>query len=124
MQAVTTSAAPAPVGPYSQAIIHNGFIFTAGQIALVPGTDALAEGGIEAQTRQVLDNLRAIIEAAGSNMNKVIKTTVYLQDMGDFAAMNEVYASYFLQTPPARTTIEVAKLPRAALVEIEAVAAV
>jgi 2-iminobutanoate/2-iminopropanoate deaminase len=124
MQAVTTSAAPAPVGPYSQAIIHNGFIFTAGQIALVPGTDALVEGGIEAQTRQALDNLRAIIEAAGSNMNKVIKTTVYLQDMGDFAAMNEVYASYFLQTPPARTTIEVAKLPRAALVEIEAVAAV
>ncbi|MFQ3567086.1 MAG: Rid family detoxifying hydrolase [Aggregatilineales bacterium] len=124
MQAVTTSAAPAPVGPYSQAIIHNGFIFTAGQIALVPGTDTLAEGGVEAQTRQVLDNLRAIIEAAGSNMNKVIKTTVYLQNMSDFAAMNEVYASYFLQTPPARTTVEVAKLPRAALVEIEAIAAV
>lgn len=124
MQAVTTGAAPAPVGPYSQAIIHNGFIFTAGQIGLVPGTDALVEGGIEAQTRQVLDNLRAIIEAAGSNMSKVIKTTVYLQDMGDFAAMNEVYASYFLHTPPARTTIEVAKLPRAALVEIEAIAAV
>lgn len=120
-QVISTDRAPAAVGPYSQGIVSGGLLFTAGQVALVPGTRALAEGGIEAQTRQVLDNLTAVIEAAGGTLATVLKTTVYLADMGDFAAMNGVYATYFGDQPPARTTIQVAALPFGALVEIEAV---
>lgn len=119
---VSTRSAPAAVGPYSQAIKINGMVFTAGQVGLVPGTKTLAEGGIEGQTRQVLENLKAVLEAAGSNLDKVVKTTVFLQSMDDFAAMNAVYATYFSAEPPARSTVEVARLPVGALVEIEAVA--
>src|SRR5512134_3055840 len=112
MQAVTSSALPPPAGPYSQAIIVNGMVYTAGQIGSVPATGALAEGGIQEQTRQVLENIRAVLEAAGSGLNKVVKTTVFLQNMDDFATMNEVYGSFFPEKPPARTTVEVARLPR------------
>ena len=124
MQAVTSSTLPPPGGPYSQAIIVNGMVYTAGQIATVPTTGALAEGGIQAQTRQVLENVRAVLEAAGSGLNKVVKTTVFLQNMDDFATMNEVYGSFFPEKPPARTTVEVARLPRNALIEIETIAIV
>lgn len=119
---VSTSSAPSAVGPYSQAIIANGMVFTAGQVGLIPGTKALAEGGVEAQTRQALENVKAILEAAGSSMGQVVKTTVFLQSMNDFAAMNGVYATYFSAEPPARSTVEVGRLPLGALVEIEAIA--
>jgi 2-iminobutanoate/2-iminopropanoate deaminase len=119
---VKTDNAPAAVGPYSQGIIANGMIFTAGQAALIPGTKNLAEGGIQGQTRQTLDNIKAIVEAAGTSMHKVVKVNVYLVDLADFTAMNEVYATYFGDVPPARTTVQVARLPLDALVEIEAVA--
>ncbi|MBZ0287788.1 MAG: RidA family protein, partial [Anaerolineae bacterium] len=113
---------PAAVGPYSQAIKINGLVFTAGQVGLIPGTKTLTEGGIEGQTRQVLNNLKAVLEAAGSSLDKVVKTTVFLQSMDDFAAMNAIYATYFSAEPPARSTVEVSRLPVGALVEIEAVA--
>lgn len=119
---IHTDSAPAAIGPYSQAIVVNGLVYTSGQTPLVPGTKSLVEGDIQAQTRQVLDNVKAILEAAGTSMAKVVKTTVYLQSMSDFAAMNEVYASYFGDKPPARTTVAVAGLPLGAHVEIEAVA--
>jgi 2-iminobutanoate/2-iminopropanoate deaminase len=119
---IHTENAPAAAGPYSQAIIANGFVFTAGQVALIPGTKTIVEGGIEAQTRQVLTNIQAILTAAGTNLENVVKTTVFLQNMGDFAAMNSVYAEFFPQHPPARSTVEVAKLPLNVLVEIETVA--
>ncbi len=122
-QVIATPNAPAAIGPYSQGIIVNGqLIFTAGQTGFVPATMLLAEGGVAGQTRQVLENLRAILEAAGSGMDRVIKTTVYLKSMDDFTTMNEVYGSFFPGTPPARTTIEAARLPKDALVEIECVA--
>jgi 2-iminobutanoate/2-iminopropanoate deaminase len=122
-QVVRTENAPGAVGPYSQGIIANGFIFTAGQIGLIPSTKTLPEGVAE-QTRQVLNNIKGILEAAGTGMERIVKTTVYLQDIKDFAAMNEVYASFFSSDPPARSTVEVAALPMGALVEIEAVALV
>lgn len=122
MQVVSSQTLPPPSGPYSHAIIVNGMIYTAGQIATVPATGALAEGGIQVQTRQALENIRAVLEAAGSGLNKVVKCNVYLQSMDDFAEMNEVYASFFPEKPPARTTVEVARLPRNALIEIETVA--
>ncbi|MBK8031464.1 MAG: RidA family protein [Chloroflexi bacterium] len=122
-EVVKTPNAPGAVGPYSQAIIANGFVFTAGQTGMVPGTKELP-AGVEAQTRQVLENLKAILTAAGTGLDRVVKTTVFLQNMGDFATMNAIYAEYFPNDPPARSTVEVAKLPIGALVEIEAVALV
>jgi 2-iminobutanoate/2-iminopropanoate deaminase len=123
--AVATPRAPKAIGPYSQGVVAEGrFLFTAGQIAFDPGTGELVSGGIELQTRQVLENLKAILDAAGSGLAHVVKTTVFLKDMGEFAAMNSVYATYFPQSPPARSTVEVARLPRDARVEIEAVALV
>jgi len=123
-QVVRTDHAPAAVGPYSQGIIANGFIFVAGQGGLVPGTKTPIEGGIQAQTRQTFENIKAILEAAGTSLENVVKMNVYLTDIGDFAAMNEVYASFFSADPPARTTVQVAKLPLGLIVEIEATALV
>ena len=121
-QTVHTDGAPAPVGPYSQAVAVGELVFTAGQIALVPGTKELAGDDVGAQTRQALENLKAVLEAAGSGLDKAVKTTVFLADMDDFAAMNEVYGQYFTESPPARSAVEVARLPLGALVEIECVA--
>ncbi len=119
---IKTDSAPAAIGPYSQAIVANGFVFVAGQTGIIPGTATFAEGGIQQQTRQALENLKAILEAAGTSLDRVVKTTVFLQNLGDFSAMNEIYATYFSGNPPARSTVEVAKLPLSALVEIEAIA--
>ena len=119
---IHTTGAPAAVGPYSQAVATSGFIFTAGQLGLTPGAAALVEGGIREQTRQALANVQAVLEAAGSSLERVVKTTVFLKDMDDFAAMNEVYAAFFPHQPPARSTVQVAQLPLDALVEIETVA--
>ncbi|GAB4516280.1 MAG: RidA family protein [Anaerolineae bacterium] len=121
-QIISTENAPGAVGPYSQAVVANGFVFTAGQVGLIPGTKTLAEGGIQGQTRQVLENLKAVLEAAGTSLEQVVKATVFLSDMGDFAAMNEIYGQYFSQNPPARSTFAVAGLPMGAMVEIEVVA--
>ena len=120
---VRTERAPAPFqgAPYNQAVKAAGLVFVAGQLGLEPGSKEPVEG-IEAQTEQVLQNLRAILEEAGSGIDRLVKTTVFLQDLGDFAAMNEVYAKHVGGAPPARSTVEVAKLPSGALVEIEAVA--
>lgn len=120
---ILTENAPAPLkGLYSQAIIQGGsLMFTAGQVGINPQTGKLVEGGLEAQTRQTLDNLKAIVEKAGSDMSKVVKVTVLLDDIENFAAMNEIYKTYFPAPPPARTAYEVARLPIGALVEIEAV---
>ena len=122
-KAIATQAAPAAIGPYSQGIEAAGLVFTSGQIPLDPATGAFPEGGIQAQARQSLRNVAAVLAAAGSGMDKVIKTTVFLQDMNDFAAMNEVYAEFFGEGAfPARSAVAVASLPKGALVEIEAVA--
>lgn len=121
-RSVLTIYAPQPIGPYNQAIVAGGFIFTAGQIPVNPSTNKVVEGGIRAQTRQCLENLKAIMEAAGSSMGKVVKTTVFLHDMNDFALMNEVYAEFFADTKPARSAVQVARLPLDVEVEIEAVA--
>ena len=123
-QVVRTDHAPAAVGPYSQGIIANGFIFVAGQGGLIPGTKTPIEGGIQAQTRQTFENIKAILAAAGTSLDKVVKMNVYLTDINDFAAMNEIYASFFGAEPPARTTVQVAKLPLGLIVEIEATALV
>ena len=120
-QVIHTDAAPAALGPYSQAVVAGGFAFCAGQIPLDPATNAVPDG-IEAQTRQVLANLAAVLGAAGASLASVVKTTVFLQDFTDFAAMNAVYAEAFGDAPPARSTVEVARLPRDVLVEIEAIA--
>jgi 2-iminobutanoate/2-iminopropanoate deaminase len=123
-EVVRTEEAPAPFqgAPYSQAIKANGFVFVSGQLALKPGHTELQGGEIGPQTEQVLANLKAILEAAGSSFDQLVKVTVYLQNLGDFAGMNEVYAQHVGDKPPARATIEVAKLPSGALVEIEAIA--
>ena len=123
-QIIATDNAPAAVGPYSQAVCRNGLIYSAGQIGLNPATGKLVAGGIEAQTAQALSNLQAILEAAGASLNDVLKTTVFLQDIADFAAMNQVYATFFGDAPPARSAVQVAALPLGALVEIEAFAVV
>lgn len=120
---VFTDKAPAPIGPYSQAIICQGLVFTAGQVGM--GTDGvLAEGGIAAQTRLAIANLQAVLAAAGAGLDSVLKTTVFLADMNDFAAFNQEYALFFAESRPARSTVQAARLPKDALVEIEAVAAV
>jgi len=121
---VATTAAPAAIGPYSQATVHNGIAYLSGQIPLDPATGEIVEGGIAEQTTRVLDNLRAVLEAAGASLDTVLKTTVFLADMGEFAAMNEVYARYFATNPPARATVQAARLPRDVRVEIECIAAV
>jgi len=120
---VLTDRAPKPIGPYSQAIKANGFLFVSGQIALDPKTGEFAGTTVAEQTMRVLENLKAILEASGAPLNHVVKTTVYLKSMDDFAAMNDVYAKYFTATPPARSTIQAARLPKDALVEIDVVAA-
>ena len=119
---VQTELAPKAIGPYSQAIVANGIVFCAGQVPLDVATGNVVEGGIEAQTHQVFKNISAVLQAAGAELKHVVKTTVFLQNMSDFAAMNAVFGTYFTENPPARSTVEVAKLPRAALVEIEVIA--
>ncbi|HXG53272.1 MAG TPA: RidA family protein [candidate division Zixibacteria bacterium] len=119
---IRTDKAPPAIGPYSQGIKANGFIFTAGQIALKPDTGALVDGDVTVQTRQVMENLKAVLEAAGSSLDRVVKTTVYLRRMSDFAAMNQVYQEYLGNAVPARSTVAVAELPRGALVEIDVIA--
>ena len=119
---ISTDQAPKAIGPYSQAVRIDNLAFTAGQIGLNPATMEIVEGGIEAQTRQVLTNLRHVLAAAGSGFDRVVKTTVFLSDMANFAAMNAIYAEFFGENRPARSTVAVAGLPKGALVEIEAVA--
>jgi 2-iminobutanoate/2-iminopropanoate deaminase len=124
LSVIQTEAAPKAIGPYSQAIRAGAMIYTAGQIPLNPETGTLVEGGIEIQTHQALDNLARVLEAAGSGLSRVVKTTVFMQDLGEFAAMNAVYGEYFTANPPARSTIQAAALPRGAKVEIECIAVV
>jgi 2-iminobutanoate/2-iminopropanoate deaminase len=119
---VSTEKAPKAIGPYSQAIRTENLVFTAGQVGLDPATMLIVEGGVEAQTRQVLTNLKHVLEAADSGLNYVVKTTVFLQSMDDFAKMNAVYSEFFPENPPARSTVAVVALPKGALVEIECVA--
>ncbi|GAB4229879.1 MAG: RidA family protein [Deltaproteobacteria bacterium] len=119
---VKTAEAPAAIGPYSQAVRAGRFLFCSGQIPLDPSTGKMVDGGIEAQTERVLKNLAAVLAAGGAGLDAVVKTTVYLEDLGDFPAMNAVYANYFPNDPPARATVGVARLPAGARVEIDAVA--
>lgn len=121
-EVIATTKAPAAVGPYSQAIKANGFVFTAGQLGLDPATGKLVEGDVTDQARQALKNLQAILEAAGSSLEQVVKVTVFLKDINDFKRVNEVYAEFFKANPPARSAVQVAALPLGGLVEIEAVA--
>ncbi len=121
-QRVQTDKAPQAIGPYSQAIKTGGFVFASGQIAIVPQTGDLIAGGIAEQTEQALKNLTAVLEAAGSSLDQVVKTTVFLLDMTEFGAMNEIYGRFFTGEPPARATVQAARLPRDARVEIEAIA--
>ena len=123
MKQISTEKAPAAIGPYSQAIEHGGLIFVSGQLPIDLATGGFPEGGVEAQTRQSLNNIKSILEKAGSGMDKVLKTTVLLADMGDFAAMNGVYAEFFGTPYPARCAFAVKTLPKGALVEIECIAA-
>lgn len=123
MKPIVTSAAPAAIGPYSQAIEVNGFVYASGQLPIDPATGAFPEGGVQEQTRQSLLNVKAILEEAGLTLANVVKTTVYLADMGDFAAMNEIYSQFFSQPFPARSAVAVKALPKGALVEIEVIAA-
>ncbi len=121
-QVVSTPNAPKAIGPYSQAIHVGNFIFCSGQAALDPATGVLVSGGIEAETRRVLQNLSAVLEAAGTTMRNVVKTTVFLTDMNEFAKMNAIYAEFFPANPPARSTVQVSRLPKDACVEIELIA--
>ena len=119
---VTTDRGPKAIGPYSQAVKANGFVFVSGQIAIDPKTQQIIEGAIAQQTERVMENLKGIVEASGSSLAKVVKTTVFLADMNEFAAMNEVYARYFTSQAPARATVQVSRLPKDVRVEIEVVA--
>ena len=121
-QAIATDQAPKAIGPYSQAITAGSLLYCSGQIPLDPATGALVQGDLAAQTRRVLDNVGAILAAAGTSFDRVVKTTVFLADMNDFAAMNEVYGTFFKEEPPARSTVQAARLPRDARVEIDVVA--
>lgn len=121
-QAITTPNAPGAIGPYSQAVRAGDFLFISGQVPFDPATMTLVEGDVQTQTRRVMDNLAAILEAAGASFDHVVKTTIYLKDMGDFALMNEVYGGYFSTPAPARATIQAARLPKDVSVEIELVA--
>ena len=124
---IATADAPAAIGPYSQAVRVGDLLFTSGQIPIDPATGAMIDGGIEEQTTRVLENLKAVLQAAGAELTQVVKTTVFLKDLGDFAAMNAIYAQYFAPpgtVPPARSTVQVAALPKDALVEIECIARV
>ena len=121
-EVISTTHGPKAIGPYSQAVRANGFIFISGQVAFDPATSQLVEGDIAAQTDRVLQNLKGIVEAAGSMLDKTVKTTVFLKDMNDFVKMNEVYARYFPANAPARSTVEVARLPRDVRVEIDLIA--
>jgi 2-iminobutanoate/2-iminopropanoate deaminase len=121
-EVVATDRGPQAIGPYSQAIRANGFVFVSGQIALDPRTQQLIAGGVAAQTERVLENLKGILEAAGSSLDRAVRTTVFLADMSEFAAMNEVYARYFPGQPPARSTVQAARLPRDVRVEIDLIA--
>jgi 2-iminobutanoate/2-iminopropanoate deaminase len=123
-KAVSTDGAPKAIGPYEQAWVVDGMVYTSGQIALEPKTGEMVAGGVVEQTRRVLENLRAVLDAAGSSLDRVVRTTVYLTDLSQFATMNTVYAEYFGSTKPARSTVGVAALPRGALVEIDAVATI
>jgi 2-iminobutanoate/2-iminopropanoate deaminase len=123
-ETVSTDKAPKAIGPYSQAVIYNGIAYLSGQIPLNPANNQLLEGDIAAQTERVLENLKAVLEACGASLGSVLKTTVFLKDMGDFPKMNEVYGRYFGVNPPARSTVQAAKLPRDVSVEIDAIAAV
>jgi len=123
-QITSTDKAPKAIGPYSQAVVHGGLAYLSGQIALDPASGKVIEGGISAQTERVLENIKAVLEASGATLDSVLKTTVYLKDMGDFAPMNEVYQRYFTKNAPARSTIQAAKLPRDVGVEIDVIAAV
>jgi len=119
---ILTERGPKPIGPYSQAVRTNGFLYVSGQVALDPKTGEMTGKDIRQQTQRVLENLKGILEAAGSNLHHVVKTTVFLKDMNEFAAMNEVYGNYFTSAPPARSTVQVSRLPKDALVEIEVIA--
>jgi 2-iminobutanoate/2-iminopropanoate deaminase len=119
---ISTKQAPAAIGPYSQAVVINGVAYLSGQIPLDPSTNQLIEGGIEQQTGRVLENLKAVLEACGGSLQSVVKTTVFLKDMGEFPKMNAIYAEYFPENPPARSTVEAAKLPRDVSVEIDCIA--
>ena len=123
LKTVETPSAPAAIGPYSQAVVHGGMVFTAGQIPLDPQSMQIVEGDVAAQTEQVMKNLQAVLQAAGSALSRVVKTTVFLRDMNDFAAMNEVYGRAFGDHKPARSTVQAARLPRDVAVEIEVIAA-
>ncbi len=120
--AISSERAPRAIGPYAQAVKSGDFVFCSGQIALDPQTGELVQGGVEAQTRKVLENLTAVLEAAGASWNEVVRTTIYLIDLGDFAVVNQIYAEAAGASPPARATVQVAALPRGALVEIDAIA--
>jgi len=124
MKIISTPNAPAAIGPYSQAVVSNGFAFLSGQIPLDPATGKIVDGDIAAQTERVLENLKSVLEGCGTSLTKVVKTTVYLTDMREFAKMNEVYARYFAENPPSRATVEAARLPRDVRVEIDCIAVI
>ena len=123
-QVVSTEDAPKAIGPYSQAIVANGMVFCSGQVAIDPSTQSLIEGDVEAQTRRVLDNLDAVLRAAGASMDTIVKTTIFLADMDDFAKVNAIYGERFAELPPARATVQVSRLPLDVRVEIDAIALV